>query len=63
VDSAAAQLPQLVTEWHAIARALQREPTSQRLTAQAQRVGSEILTLCHQLGISPVLALTSEGEG
>lgn len=58
-----ARLADLIAQWHAIGRSLQADPNSAHHTAQAQQVGSEILTLCHQLGINPVLALTSEGEG
>lgn len=58
-----ARLADLIAQWHAIGRSLQADPSSPHLTAQAQQVGSQILTLCHHLGISPALALTSEGEG
>lgn len=52
----------LVALWREIGAALALHPDSAALTAEAQRVGSELLTECRRQGVSPVLAMLDEGE-
>lgn len=51
----------LVARWRAISLGLQADPDCPLLTAQAQEVGSALLTLCRQLGVDPTLAMIDEG--
>jgi hypothetical protein len=44
------RLAELAARWRAIGIALQDDPDSPELAAQAQQVGSEALTLCGRLG-------------
>lgn len=62
VPPSAATLSQLAARWREIGAALARHPDSPTLTAEAQRVGSELLTECRRQGVSPVLAMLDEGE-
>jgi hypothetical protein len=55
-------LASLVAQWREISWALTLYPDSATLTAEAQRVGSELLTECRRQGVSPVLAMLEEGE-
>lgn len=52
----------LVALWREISAALALYPDSASLAAEAQRVGSELLGACRRQGVSPVLALLSDGE-
>jgi hypothetical protein len=56
------RLLSLVALWREIGAALALHPDSATLTAEAQRVGSELLTECRRQGVSPVLAMLDEGE-
>lgn len=55
-------LASLVARWREICLALSLNPNSATWTAEAQRVGSELLTECRRQGVSPVLAMLEEGE-
>jgi hypothetical protein len=55
-------LAALAALWREISAALALDPHDPQLTAEAQRIGSELLTECHRLDISPVLAMLDEGE-
>lgn len=56
------RLAALAVEWNALCRRRRAEGESPELSAQLQRVGSEILTLCHRLGLKPSLVLLSDGQ-
>jgi hypothetical protein len=56
------RLAALAVEWNALCRRRRDEGESPDLSALLQQVGSEILTLCHRLGLKPALVLLSEGD-
>jgi hypothetical protein len=55
------RLVTLVALWREVSTSLTLHPDSASLTAEAQRVGSELLTECRRQGVSPVLAMLDEG--
>lgn len=57
-----ARLSTLAAEWNALCRRRRAEGETPELSDHLQRVGSEVLTLCHRLGIKPAMALITEGE-
>lgn len=52
----------LVALWREVSVALALYPDSATLTAEAQRLGSELLGECRRHGVSPVLAMLSDSE-
>jgi hypothetical protein len=52
----------LASRWREIGAALALDPASPELTAEAQRVGSELLTECRRQGVSPTLVFFTDGE-
>jgi hypothetical protein len=52
----------LVALWREVSVALALYPDSATLTAEAQRVGSELLGECRRHGVDPVLAMLSDGD-
>jgi hypothetical protein len=52
----------LAARWRAVCAALALAPDDRGLTAQAQEVGSALLTACRRQGISPTLAFYADGE-
>jgi hypothetical protein len=62
VEQAAPSLSVLVALWREIGAALALHPDSAILAAEAQRVGSQLLTECRRQGVDPVLAMLTEGE-
>jgi hypothetical protein len=54
-------LGQLVTRWREVCAALALAPDDPGWTAEAQRVGSALLTACRRQGVDPVLAMIDEG--
>jgi hypothetical protein len=56
------RLAALAVEWNTLCHRRRAEGESPELSAQLQRVGSEILTLCHRLGLKPSLVLVAEGS-
>lgn len=52
----------LVALWREVSSALALYPDSATLTAEAQRLGAELLAECRRHGVDPVLAMLSDGE-
>jgi hypothetical protein len=55
------RLAVLAVEWNALCVRRQTEGESSELSSLLQQVGSEILTLCHRLGLKPSLVLLTDG--
>jgi len=55
-------LSSLIARWREVCRALSLHPDSATLTAEAQRIGSELLTECRRQGVSPILAMLEDGQ-
>lgn len=55
-------IAELAARWREIGAALAADPDNIQLSAEAQRVGSELLTECYRQGVSPVLAMVADGD-
>jgi hypothetical protein len=61
-DNRISELSLLAGRWREIGAALALTPDDAELSAEAQRVGSALLTECHRCGVSPVLVMLTEGK-